>query len=40
MRPWPHPRSYDGVTHLARWRGASVGCSAAEAFMLGREIRR
>ncbi len=40
MRPWPHPRSYEGVTHLARWRGATVGCGAAEAFMLGREIRR
>jgi LmbE family N-acetylglucosaminyl deacetylase len=39
MRPWPHPRSYEGVTHLARWRGATVGCEAAEAFMLGREIR-
>jgi len=40
MRPWPHPRSYAGVEHLARWRGATVGCEAAEAFMLGREIRR
>lgn len=39
MRPWPHPRSLEGVTHLARWRGATVGCEAAEAFMLGREIR-
>ena len=40
MRPWPHPRSYQGVEHLARWRGATVGCMAAEAFMLGREIER
>jgi LmbE family N-acetylglucosaminyl deacetylase len=39
MRRWPHPRSYKGVSHLARWRGASVGCEAAEAFILGREIR-
>ena len=39
MRPWPHPRSYEGVTHLARWRGATVGCEAAEAFVLGRAIR-
>jgi LmbE family N-acetylglucosaminyl deacetylase len=39
MRPWPHPRSYEGVVHLARWRGAMVGREAAEAFMLGREIR-
>jgi LmbE family N-acetylglucosaminyl deacetylase len=40
MRPWPHPRSYAGVEHLARWRGATAGCEAAEAFVLGREIRR
>lgn len=39
MRPWPHPRSLEGVSHLAHWRGATVGCDAAEAFMLGREIR-
>jgi LmbE family N-acetylglucosaminyl deacetylase len=40
MRAWPHPRSYEGVTHLARWRGATVGCEAAEAFVLGRAIKR
>lgn len=40
MRDWPHPRSYRGVEHLARWRGAVVGCDAAEAFMLGRKIER
>lgn len=39
MRPWPHPRSYEAVEHLARVRGATVGCAAAEAFMLGRAIR-
>jgi LmbE family N-acetylglucosaminyl deacetylase len=38
MRSFPHPRSVDAVNHLARWRGASVGCDAAEAFMLGRCI--
>jgi N-acetylglucosamine malate deacetylase 1 len=38
MRLWPHPRSYEGVEHLARWRGATVGCAAAEAFVLGRAI--
>jgi LmbE family N-acetylglucosaminyl deacetylase len=32
MRPFPHPRSYDGVRHLAHWRGASAGFAAAEAF--------
>lgn len=36
MRPWPHPRSLQAVEHLARWRGASAGWKAAEAFMLGR----
>lgn len=38
MRDFPHPRSVDAVIHLAHWRGASVGCEAAEAFMLGRCI--
>lgn len=38
MRAWPHSRSLEAVEHLARWRGASVGCSAAEAFMLGRRL--
>lgn len=38
MRDFPHPRSLEAVLHLARWRGASVGCHASEAFILGREI--
>lgn len=38
MRMFPHPRSIEAVEYLARWRGATVGCSAAEAFMLGRTI--
>ena len=38
MRPFPHPRSLEGVTHLARWRGASIGRPAAEAFMVSRII--
>ena len=38
MKDFPHPRSIDAVNHLARWRGASIGCDAAEAFMLGRRI--
>jgi len=38
MRSFPHPRSLEAAEHLARWRGATVGCSAAEAFMLGRSI--
>ena len=38
MRQWPHSRSEAAVTHLARWRGASVGAEAAEAFMLARHV--
>jgi N-acetylglucosamine malate deacetylase 1 len=36
LREWPHPRSVQGVAHLAHWRGATVGMDAAEAFVLGR----
>jgi LmbE family N-acetylglucosaminyl deacetylase len=36
LRDWPHPRSVEGVKHLAHWRGASCGVNAAEAFILGR----
>lgn len=38
MRPFPHPRSIEAVEHLARWRGATIGRSAAEAFAIGRRI--
>ncbi len=38
LRAWPHPRSREGVLHLAHWRGATIGVNAAEAFMLGRRI--
>ena len=38
FRDFPHPRSFQAVEHLARWRGASVGLAAAEAFELGRMI--
>lgn len=38
MRAFPHPRSIEAVEHLARWRGATAGHAAAEAFMLGRTI--
>ncbi|MFC4313395.1 PIG-L deacetylase family protein [Steroidobacter flavus] len=40
MRPFPHARSIEAVQALARWRGATVGATAAEAFMLGRKIVR
>ena len=39
MREWPHARSIKAVEHLAKWRGATVGCEAAEAFMLIREVK-
>ena len=38
MRPFPHSRSIEAVQALARWRGASVGLAAAEAFSLMRAI--
>ena len=38
LRPFPHPRSPEAVEALARWRGATSGVAAAEAFMLGRRI--
>ncbi len=34
----PHPRSLEGIEALARVRGSTVGCAAAEAFFLVREI--
>lgn len=40
MRQWPHARSIPALEALARWRGASVGCVAAEAFMLARHVQR
>ncbi len=39
MRKWPHARSIKAVKHLAKWRGASIGSDAAEAFILLREIK-
>jgi len=38
MRPFPHARSIEAIEALARWRGATVGRAAAEAFMQGRRI--
>jgi LmbE family N-acetylglucosaminyl deacetylase len=39
LRDWPHPRSLKAVQHLAHWRGATVGCDAAEAFVLARQLQ-
>ena len=38
MRSAPHPRSPSGIEALARWRGATVGYRAAEAFSVVRMI--
>jgi LmbE family N-acetylglucosaminyl deacetylase len=40
MRAWPHPRSYEAIEHLARWRGSTAGCDAAEAFVVARLVVR
>ena len=39
MRDFPHARSREALEALARWRGASCGFAAAEAFVLGRGLR-
>jgi LmbE family N-acetylglucosaminyl deacetylase len=38
MRRFPHPRSFEAVSALAVWRGATAGYHAAEAFMVGRVL--
>jgi len=38
MRSFPHSRSIKAIESLAKWRGASVGFNAAEAFSLGRKL--
>lgn len=37
MEP-PHPRSIEGISTLAHWRGQQVGIGPAEAFMVGRSV--
>ncbi|EMO53638.1 PIG-L deacetylase family protein [Leptospira noguchii] len=38
MREFPHARSIEAVNALAKWRGASVGVSMVESFMVGRKL--
>ena len=38
MRNFPHSRSIEAVEALARWRGATVGVEAAEAFTVLRSV--
>ena len=40
LKEYPHPRSLEAISALAKMRGASAGVNAAEAFMLVREILR
>jgi len=39
LKEFPHPRSLEAISALAKMRGAAVGVEAAEAFRLVREIR-
>jgi LmbE family N-acetylglucosaminyl deacetylase len=38
MRNFPHPRSYEGVKHLGRVRGMTIGVPYAEAFEVIRRV--
>lgn len=38
LKEFPHPRSLEAISALARIRGSNIGVIAAEAFMLIREI--
>jgi LmbE family N-acetylglucosaminyl deacetylase len=38
LRAFPHPRSREAIAALARWRGASSGLAAAEAFEVLRDV--
>lgn len=40
VQPYPHPRSVEAVTSLARRRGSQSGLMAAEAFCLLRRVQR
>lgn len=40
LRPFPHPRSEEGIRHLAATRGSQVGVPRAEAFQLLRRVVR
>jgi LmbE family N-acetylglucosaminyl deacetylase len=39
LKEFPHPRSLEAISALAKIRGATIGVKAAEAFMLIREIQ-
>ncbi|WP_061298540.1 PIG-L deacetylase family protein [Leptospira borgpetersenii] len=38
MREFPHARSIEAINVLVNWRGASIGVSMAESFVVGRKL--
>ncbi len=40
IEKYPHPRSIKAIKALSEWRGASAGLLAAEAFSIGRIIKK
>ena len=38
IRQYPHPRSLEAIEALARYRGSTVCCKYAEAFMVIRQV--
>ena len=38
MRPWPHSRSIQALSHLAQLRGSQIGVHAAESFSVVRHV--
>jgi hypothetical protein len=38
MRPYPHPRSYEGIKQLAGIRGMTIGVQYGEAFEIVRRV--
>lgn len=40
MREFPHPRSFEGVEALGKWRGVQSGVEMAESFILIRKIEK
>jgi len=40
IKPYPHPRSLEGIRSLAIMRGTQAGFKYAEAFHLIREFKR
>ena len=40
IRKFPHPRSKEGIENIAKFRGASSGLKAAEAFHILRTIEK